>query len=197
MAVTVRFPDGTKKVLGASVGKSETPPPSYSIEQVVRIVSRPPRGGRKATERLLNDISVVIAAASLSDRFKLERTGVNAGWLVHLASTFDWTSESLFRMLDLPKATAHQKIRDAQPLPRTPSHAALAMTRLYGEAKQILHNSTHKDAADFQLAQWFSRWMDTPNRALGGSKPSELIADPSGVEMVSRALGAIESGAYQ
>ena len=39
--------------------------------------------------------------------------------------------------------------------------------------------------------------IERPQPALGGRKPADLIDTPTGVEVVARLLGSIESGAYQ
>ncbi|MDH5540593.1 MAG: MbcA/ParS/Xre antitoxin family protein, partial [Rhizobacter sp.] len=36
-----------------------------------------------------------------------------------------------------------------------------------------------------------------PQPSLGGRRPAELIDTPTGIEVVSRLLGSIESGSYQ
>ena len=38
------------------------------------------------------------------------------------------------------------------------------------------------------------RWLSTPNRALGGVTPAELLQTPEGILQVQRVLTAIEHG---
>jgi putative toxin-antitoxin system antitoxin component (TIGR02293 family) len=40
------------------------------------------------------------------------------------------------------------------------------------------------------------RWIEKPNRALGGRRPVDVIATPGGAEAVERILGRIEHGVY-
>ena len=75
--------------------------------------------------------------------------------------------------------------------------AALGMARLLGMANEIVENSTAPEAKDFDTARWLGQWLEKPQPALGGRKPSELIDTPTGLDVVARLLGAIESGAYQ
>jgi uncharacterized protein (DUF2384 family) len=52
-------------------------------------------------------------------------------------------------------------------------------------------------AKGFDAAKWLGRWLEQPQPALGGRKAADLIDTPTGVEVVARLLGSIESGAYQ
>jgi hypothetical protein len=75
--------------------------------------------------------------------------------------------------------------------------AAVGMIRLLGIAQEIVNNSTADEARNFDSAKWLGQWIERPQPALGGRKPAELIDTPTGVEVVARLLGSIESGAYQ
>ena len=48
----------------------------------------------------------------------------------------------------------------------------------------------------FDFDQWFEEWLARPQPALGGSRPTDLLIDPDGIDSVRRALGAYISGAY-
>lgn len=71
-----------------------------------------------------------------------------------------------------------------------------AMEKLLDLAKAIVENSTAQEAG-FDPAAWLDRWLEIPQPSLGGRKPADLIDTPIGVQVVTRLLGAIESGAYQ
>ena len=85
----------------------------------------------------------------------------------------------------------------SEPITGAAGQAALGLTRLLGLARGIVADSTAEAAKDFDAARWLGRWIERPQPALGGRKPADLIATPTGLEMVARLLGAIESGAYQ
>lgn len=74
---------------------------------------------------------------------------------------------------------------------------ALGMARLLGIAQEIVKGSMAPEARDFDSAKWLGQWLEKPQPALGGRKPADLIDTPTGVEVVAKLLGAIESGAYQ
>ena len=52
-----------------------------------------------------------------------------------------------------------------------------------------VQNSISPEAKDFDASKWLSKWLERP-------QPGELLDEPSGVEVVDRVLGAIESGAF-
>ncbi|MGO4777134.1 antitoxin Xre/MbcA/ParS toxin-binding domain-containing protein, partial [Lysobacter sp. 2RAB21] len=58
-------------------------------------------------------------------------------------------------------------------------------------------DSTAPDARDFDWATWLGSWIEQPQAALGGQKPADLLDTPTGLSVVARLLGSLESGAYQ
>lgn len=64
-------------------------------------------------------------------------------------------------------------------------------------AHAILNDSTAQEAQDFNIGEWLEVWLKTPQPSLGGARPNDMLATPSGVAAVKRLLGAISSGAYQ
>ncbi|PPE72736.1 hypothetical protein C3942_16945 [Solimonas fluminis] len=46
----------------------------------------------------------------------------------------------------------------------------------------------------FEDAQYAARWLETPNVALGGAAPRDLLDTESGWQVVKRALAAVEYG---
>ena len=76
-------------------------------------------------------------------------------------------------------------------------HAAIGIARLLGKAQAIVVNSTAAQAKGFDSAKWLGQWLERPQPSLGGRKSAELIDTPTGIEVVARLLGAIESGSYQ
>ncbi|MFO1356707.1 MAG: MbcA/ParS/Xre antitoxin family protein [Gammaproteobacteria bacterium] len=57
--------------------------------------------------------------------------------------------------------------------------------------------ASRSGGADFNAARWLGKWIETAQPALGGRKPADLLDTPTGLDMVSRLLGSIQSGAYQ
>ena len=129
--------------------------------------------------------------------YEAELRGVDSLLLKDLAKRMDIPAVRIFQIVGIPKATAERKTAAQEPITGAAGQAALGLTRLIGLAKGIVADSTADAAKDFDAARWLGRWIERPQPALGGRKPADLIATPTGLEMVARLLGAIESGAYQ
>lgn len=68
------------------------------------------------------------------------------------------------------------------------------------EVRRSLKSTLDGQAAipsGFSFDHWFEEWLTQPQPVLGGSRPTDLLSTPVGIESVCRALGASISGAYQ
>lgn len=126
-----------------------------------------------------------------------ERHGVDGMFLKDLSKRIDMPAARVFTMLGVPRATAEKKAMQGAIVSGSGGQAAIAIAKLLGTAKAIVENSTSLEAKGFDSAKWLGKWLERPQPALGGRKPADLIDTPTGVEVVTRLLGAIESGAYQ
>ena len=54
-----------------------------------------------------------------------------------------------------------------------------------GKRREIVANSTARQAQGFDAARWLGQWLDRPQPSLGGRRPAELIDTPTGIEVVS------------
>lgn len=126
---------------------------------------------------------------------EIERAGVGGRLLKDMAKKMDIPTSRLFNMIGVPKATAEKKASTNEVIAGAGGQAAIGMIRLLGIAQSIIDSST-ADVRDFDAAKWLGQWIERPQPALGGKKPAELLDTPTGVEVVSRLLGAVESGAY-
>lgn len=126
-----------------------------------------------------------------------ERTGVAGIFVKDLARRMEIPAQRMFAILGVPKATAEKKVAARERLTGNGGRAALGMARLLGIAREIVENSTAPQARDLDAARWLGQWLETPQPALGGRRPADLIDTPTGLDVVARLLGAIESGAYQ
>jgi uncharacterized protein (DUF2384 family) len=100
-------------------------------------------------------------------------------------------------MLGLRKAAVEKKALSGEAIAGSGGQAALVLAKLIAKAQAIVANSTARDAKEFDATKRLGRLLETSQPALGGCEPSKLIGTPTGAEVVSRLLGAIESGAYQ
>jgi len=126
-----------------------------------------------------------------------ERAGVNVAFLKDLSKRLGVPVVQLYRFIGLPKATAERKAAAGESIAGSPGLAALGLARLLGIAQDIVERSTAEEAAGFDAGHWLGRWIERPQRALGGLRPADFVDTPTGVHIVARLLGAIESGAYQ
>jgi len=126
----------------------------------------------------------------------VERKGVGGRLLKDIAAEMRIPTMRFFKIIGVPRATAEKKASTNSVVAGAGGQAALAMARLLGIAESIASNSTAPEARGFNAAEWLGKWIERPQPALGGKKPADLLDTPTGIEVVSRLLGAIESGAY-
>lgn len=139
----------------------------------------------------------VIAKATPMEIIEVERHGIDSIFLKDLSKYMDVPAVRIFDIVGIPKATAEKKVAAKELIAGAGGQAALGLARLLAIAKGIVENSTAEQARDFDVAKWLGHWIERPQPALGGRKPADLIGTPTGLDMVTRVLGAIESGAYQ
>ena len=106
-------------------------------------------------------------------------------------------STRIFNIFGIPKATAEKKAAAGEMIAGSGGQAAIGMVKLLGIAQKIVDNSTAEEAKGVDAAKWLGRWIERPQPALGGRKPADLLDTPTGVEIVARVLGSIESGSFQ
>ncbi|MDR2990882.1 MAG: MbcA/ParS/Xre antitoxin family protein [Burkholderiaceae bacterium] len=128
----------------------------------------------------------------------MERRGVPHAFVAALSERMAVPLTRMQKLMRISKATAARKRGDENSLiGGAAGTTATAIVKLMGMAQRMVNQSTSPDAQGFDVQKWFGAWIDLPQPALDGKKPSELLDTPSGVEAVARVLGALESGAYQ
>ena len=156
-------------------------------------------GGARADMSADEEIDVFVrrvAEATPLERIELERQGVTLSFLRSFAARLGISAAHLFEILDLPRTIPARRDGEAR-ADGSLGHVALALVDLLLRAQEIAGSSTSAEAADFDVAKWLGRWIELPQPALGGRRPAELIGTATGARVVSRLLGALESGAYQ
>ena len=138
-----------------------------------------------------------VAKATPMEIIEVERHGIDSIFLKDLSKYMDVPAVRIFDIVGIPKATAEKKVAAKELIAGAGGQAALGLARLLAIAKGIVENSTAAEAKDFDVAKWLGHWIERPQPALGGRTPADLIGTPTGLDMVTRVLGAIESGAYQ
>ncbi len=125
-----------------------------------------------------------------------ERERVPGVRVMDFAKLMGIRKQRMARMLGVLESTSAREPAAGELLTRSEGWAALGMARLLGIAKEIVDESTAPAAKGFDSAKWLGRWLEQPQPALGGRKPSELIDTPTGFDVVARLLGSMASGAY-
>ncbi len=138
-----------------------------------------------------------VARATPLELVEIERQGVLGSFIKDLSRRMEIPSSRIFAILGVPKATAEKKAAAGERVEGRGGQAAVAMIRLLGIAQGIVANSTAAEAKTFDATKWLGQWIERPQPALGGRKPADLMDTPTGVELVARLLGSLESGAYQ
>lgn len=164
----------------------------------VRPAPRPP--GKVAAHPVykdLDDFVVVVSHATPYQLVEIERRGVDGRFLKDLSRRMEISQLHMFDMIGVPKATAEKKVAANEVISGSGGQAAIGMVKLIAKAREIAANSTAPEARNFDAAKWLGKWIDIAQPALGGRKPSELLDTPTGLDVVLKLLGAIESGAYQ
>lgn len=148
-------------------------------------------------ERGVDDFVRQVSIATPLQLVEIERRGVAGRFLKDLSKRMDIPAARVFSMLGVPKATAEKKASAGDVVTGSGGQASIGMAKLIAIAQEIIADSTAREAEGFDAAKWLGQWLERPQPSLGGRKPAELIDTPTGIEVVSRLLGAIESGAYQ
>ena len=138
-----------------------------------------------------------VARATPMEIVEIERQGVLGSFIKDLSKRMEIPSSRFFTILGVPKATAEKKAAAGERVAGRGGQAAIGMVKLLNIAQEIVANSTASEARGFDAAKWLGQWIERRQPALGGRKPADLLDTPTGVEVVARLLGAIESGAYQ
>lgn len=163
------------------------------------------RAASAATEKLafgpvyrdLDSFVHVISHATPFELVEFERHGVHGRFLKDLSRRMEISQMHVFDMIGVPKATAEKKVAAGEVISGSGGQAAIGMAKLIAKANDIVANSTAAEARNFDVAKWLGKWLEIPQPALGGRKPSDLLDTPTGLDVVLKLLGAIESGAYQ
>lgn len=127
---------------------------------------------------------------------EIERIGVPGAFITDLSKRMDIPSKRIFEVLRIPPATAARKTAPGANVDGRAGLAAIGMIKLISLAQDIVDDSTAENAKGFDVVRWLGQWIEQPQAALGGRKPADYLDTPTGIEIVCRLLGAVQSGAY-
>jgi putative toxin-antitoxin system antitoxin component (TIGR02293 family) len=175
-----------KSVAGRSAAK---PSKVLGAGRAELIVYRPKEGVDAYIRR--------VGQATPMEIIELERAGVQGTFIKDLSARMRVPTSRFFEVLGLPKATAERKASRGEQVGGSGGRAAIAMAKLLNQAQEIVSESTAEAAQGFDAGEWLGDWIERPQPALGGRRPAELLDTPTGFDVVSRLLGALQSGSYQ
>jgi putative toxin-antitoxin system antitoxin component (TIGR02293 family) len=138
-----------------------------------------------------------VAQASPLQLVETERHGVEGRFLKDVSKRLDISAVRMFDILGVPKATAEKKASGGEVISGSVGQAAIGIAKLIAMAQELVAESTAKEAQDFDAARWLGKWLERPQPSLGGRRPADLVDTPTGLEIVMRLLGALQSGSYQ
>ncbi len=119
------------------------------------------------------------------DLAQLVRTGLPAGSISALAERLHLGNGALATKLGIPQRTLTRRLSHGMLLTSAESDRTVRMARVYSSAVEMIGD---RDKA--------IQWLGTPNRALGGDRPLDLLDTDTGARMVEDILGRIAYGVY-
>jgi putative toxin-antitoxin system antitoxin component (TIGR02293 family) len=132
--------------------------------------------------------------ASALQRIQIIKQRVPARFVKILTVSMKMPKETLYETLNLARATIERKVLKKELLNQDESERVLAITRLVGQADNIVRESG--TAEGFNAAEWVAAWLQRPHPALGRKRPAELMDTADGRELVTDLLARQQSGVY-
>ena len=133
-------------------------------------------GGRRALKRRIE---------TSSELAELTRAGLAVSTLDTVAGELAMSRVAVAKLLGISERTLSRRVTSNTRLTATESDRMVRLARVLALAKETLGTM---DKA--------GRWLQTPNRALEGNKPFDLLDTDAGVLAVEQVLGRIEYGLY-
>ncbi|TVQ50942.1 MAG: DUF2384 domain-containing protein [Saprospirales bacterium] len=119
------------------------------------------------------------------DFIKMAINGIDAEIIMNFGRYFNLTKSETARLLSISEPTLYRWIKSAKPLDRKFSIQLFELTDLFLYGTEV-----------FEKSDYFFKWLDLPNAALGGLAPVELLDVPGGIDKVKDLLGRIDYGVY-
>jgi putative toxin-antitoxin system antitoxin component (TIGR02293 family) len=133
-------------------------------------------GGRKVLGKIIKNADDLAA---------LVRKGLPANSITALAERLDLGNGALSQKLGIPQRTLTRRLSRRSRLTAAESDRTVRLARVYTNAVEMI--GEEKKATE---------WLRTPNRALGGERPLDLLDTDVGAREVEDVLGRIAYGVY-
>lgn len=118
-----------------------------------------------------------------AEKIDVIRSGVRARVVDDMVQYLDVPKNVVFKVLHTPESTAHRLIRDNRPLD---SAASERVVRLADVIRMAEESFGGREAA--------TRWLKSPNLALGDATPLSMLDTEPGANEVRRILSSINYG---
>jgi putative toxin-antitoxin system antitoxin component (TIGR02293 family) len=142
-----------------------------------------PRARAAAGARAATFASFVARGASAAEKIGAIRRGVRARVVDEMVAYLAVPKSVVFAVLHTPDSTAHRRIRDDRPLDAAVSERVVRVADVARLAEEAFGGRGPA-----------TRWLKTPNRALGDATPLSLLDTEPGAAEVRRILAAISHG---
>jgi uncharacterized protein (DUF2384 family) len=136
-------------------------------------------------------------AKAFHEYLAIERSGVPAKSFLLTIEKLKLSNARALKIFNIPKSTAAHKISVNGKFVGVEALASIRLVKLLTLAERIVSSSLHPDAKNFDAGKWLGEWIERPQPALGGMKPSDLLDTEVGGQRVIQVLGSLESGSYQ
>ena len=134
---------------------------------------------------LLDESLAEPAKRGAGDLIAAVREGLPAGTLVRLAERLGLSQADLSAKLGIPLRTLNRRIAQHGRLTASESDRTARMAQVFADAVETLGDEPKA-----------AQWLKTPNRALDGVSPLDLLDTDPGVREVEQVLGRIAYGVY-
>lgn len=111
--------------------------------------------------------------------------GIKANVIKNFRDYFNISRDDTAQMLNISLPTLYRWLKTNKSLDRNYSILLFELTDLFLYGSEI-----------FNGKDYFIKWLNLPNTALGGLEPQELLEIPGGISKVKDIIGRIEHGVY-
>jgi len=145
-------------------------------------------GRATARKDALGETMAILGLRRVDDLLELApiiRNGLPANAFTAVAAKLELSVQATAESLGLAKRTIARRIERKQPLAAEESERVVRLARVFAQAMTTLGS-----------AEKARRWVQKPNRALGGEAPLRLLDTDIGAGAVLEELGRIEHGVF-
>lgn len=149
---------------------------------------------RTSTAELTAGSFVALYLAQPHERISLIRQGVTAKEVAKLSTIMNLPQDALLATLGIARTTVHRKAQRDELLSPDESERLLGIQAMIGQVARMVGPEEINNG--FDPARWVAEWLNKPQPAFGGEKPSSYMDTVEGQKMVSNLLAMSAAGVY-